>query len=232
MLAFFSLLVVISKAQDYLYQQIIRLPVFHFFFMPGVIFHELSHYLFCLLTGREVVSAKFYRFDHSTGQLGSVSFKSTNTLKSHIPNMFIGMAPLLTSTYLFMMLFQLGIADRNNGKELMDIWWLIGDALLNGHIPAWLILVLCSVSFSALPSGQDFKIAWKGIVLSTLILIALGSIFQGVIINNMLSVIEWSALRVVIVFIPSLLIILIFLFLNLTISKLKNIGVSKRISEP
>lgn len=226
---FFGLLVIITKLQDYLYIQIRRIPFFHVFFLPGVVFHEASHYLFCLLTGRRVLSAKFYKFDHNTGSLGSVSFESNNAISSYIPNMLIGIAPLITSTVLFAYILNFLPTGSNDFESVLNQWIAGFQAVIDGEVPWWLILIIFSVSYAALPSKQDFVIAWKGIVTVVFITMFIVMVVDNRLASVFMSIVEMAYLRLFSVSVPTILLICFFLLANFFVIKAKQ-SFSKNVS--
>ena len=144
-IVFFVTLILIDAVQNRLYIHIKRMPFCHAFFLPGVVFHELSHWFMCILMRRKVTSVDLYRFDHSTGTLGSVNFLSPLGPASWLPNMLIGMAPLLASAVLFtFFLRSVGGAGNEGLESLLHEWSLVLSMVLSGDIAWWLILGLLS----------------------------------------------------------------------------------------
>lgn len=226
---FFISLAFISRVQDWLYPIIRRMPLFHGFFLPGVFFHELSHYVMCIIVSRKVTSAKFYKFDHSTGNLGSVSFLSGTTPRHWIPNMLIGIAPLISSTLLFMYLFKdISVTGSSEIEIVLEQWVIAGQMLINGYVPWWLILIVFSVSYSSLPSKQDLKISVNGLLLTYIVLL-LTSILIGSEFTSALNLLmSYAFIRLLSISIPSVLLVTMVL----SFSTLWKLVFPKRVVKP
>jgi hypothetical protein len=72
---------------------------------PGVILHELNHFIFCIIFGHKVIKMRLFEPNLSSGSLGYVnhSYNPRSTYQQ-IGNFFIGMAPLIGgSLILFLM---------------------------------------------------------------------------------------------------------------------------------
>jgi len=62
---------------------------------PGIITHELSHYLVCKGTLATVTRVKLFDFDNASAQFGGVSYRHTSNPLLRFPiNFLVGIAPL------------------------------------------------------------------------------------------------------------------------------------------
>lgn len=147
-------------------------PVFRVFVIPGVIVHELSHALFCLLTGAKIQRIRLFRRDG-----GDVAH-----LPSKIP--FIGpllitFAPLVIGLILIILLARLVAPDLSHIPaatslgEFPQFLWLVVRATDWGQPMTWLWLYfILAIGATAAPSWQDLKNSWW-----SLLLIAVAVIF-------------------------------------------------------
>ena len=60
-----------------------------FFFMPGVIIHELSHHIFCIIFSAKVIDVCYYNFRDSSG------YVTHNRPKYLYQDVLIAIAPFL-----------------------------------------------------------------------------------------------------------------------------------------
>lgn len=136
----------------------------HVFLLPGVAFHEFSHYIMCRLTGCRVVDMSLYRFDHKSGELGYVTFTTSRRFRM-ISNCLIGLAPLIGGLcFLTISLYSLGlpIEDLVVGTSLLEFSSNLQEFATSIDIgPYTLVLVflMLSVSHGSLPSVVDLKLA-------------------------------------------------------------------------
>lgn len=162
---------------------------------PGVILHEASHLIAATVLFRKIESVKFYSFDHSTGELGHVSYShKKRTAFTFIFDTIIGLAPIaggllgIFSISYFLLdpdLFLFAaheihtIVVHTNPYE--GSFWagnvifydkFIGALDLSWNTAAWVVLFI-SISHGLLPSMADIKLSAGGVLILLSLLLAL-----------------------------------------------------------
>jgi hypothetical protein len=172
--------IVISRALDVLWSRVTPLRSFYYLICaPGVIIHECSHILGCLVTGATVKKVVFF-----SEKGGSVSYSASKI--PYFGDVVISIAPLFCiplvlsgCTWIF---FQyLGCVfpplplTVDSPDALLRLWTGIAEMFaqnliirFNPWFPVYLYLTL-SLVLSLSPSMQDFKNAATGICAITLI---------------------------------------------------------------
>ena len=174
-----------------------HIRIYQIILFPGVVIHELSHFVFCLLSGARVHNVEFF----------SPSGGSVTHSKPKLPviGMFlISLAPFLVGITLVYFLYpQLIVFDSSQST----LWLIISKVIIS--------YLLVAIIISMFPSGRDFKNAWPGYIT-----IALTSILAG----KYLALSPTNISQALITLLLATLAILIstsivFYFLNLTIWK-------------
>lgn len=191
-----------------------------FIILPGIIFHELSHLMMCYLTLRKVDKVVLYTYSAQNGIDGSVSFYSKHTLLHWIGDMLVGIAPILTSSVVFVSIFvgldipPISLFEssfiENTLPVIFSIWV---------ELDAWIILILFSISWSALPSKEDLKVARKGLILVALVFIFVVYVYGIDWLLPLRAYIEILATSFLIITIPS---VILLIFLSAVIAILSN----------
>jgi len=168
-------------------------PVFHLFFAPGVIVHELSHLAAALACGHRVTDFCLYRSGaHGTGGYVCHEWADTGWV-SDIECLAIGMAPLLSGMVAgywltwslcnghFVTLPQFGVVYC---KIYWTAWVSFLKLVASGSFTTALIAYLfSSITASWLPSWQDLRNSIRGLVLvfvALAVFIALGGLLPRV----------------------------------------------------
>lgn len=148
--------------------------IFSVLFLPGVVVHELSHYLMARLLG--VRTGRFSITPHSLGdgrlQLGYVETAQTDIFRDAL----IGTAPLISGGLLVAYLSQarLGLfelADRLAQGELRAAWTIFQSIPAVPDFWLWFFLLFI-ISSTMLPSASDRR-AWLPILVVLLVLFVL-----------------------------------------------------------
>lgn len=109
----------------------------HFLFAlvtaPGVILHELGHFIFCFLSGVKVFRVKFFSFKKHAG------FVEHAEPKNFIQSLLISFGPLTVNSLVSLILFSQITPPYFSGLRAFEIWLGIASAL------------------HAFPSGGDAK---------------------------------------------------------------------------
>lgn len=136
-----------------------HLKIYQIVLFPGVVIHELSHLLFCLLTGAQVHDVEFFS---PTG--GHVTHGRP---KIPVIGVFlISLAPFLVGmTLVYFISSQLIVFDPSN----LTIKLIISKIII--------FYLLVAIIISMFPSGKDFKNAWPIYTAIVLISIIVGKFF-------------------------------------------------------
>ena len=165
----FIFLIGLSFVADKIWSKTIKGRKYRFFIAPGVIIHEFSHILACLLTGAKIHKISLFSreggyVEHARSRLGFLG------------NAMIAMAPLFGITlFLWLLIFWFGFrlefqainfsADIfGNIKSLISSAW---DLFSTGytHWLFWIFIYLViSLSLALSPSQRDFKNAFFGLI--------------------------------------------------------------------
>lgn len=160
---------------------------------PGVVFHELAHFFSALILFRKILSVRLYSFDHSSGELGHVSYahKGRSAL-TYIYDAIIGLAPIFggvaaiyftTDALMNRALFEYAVSETNliimtTSPHEKEFWvgnWNIYLAVINNLNTSWQsilwVVLLVSTSHGLIPSYTDIKLSLPGII----IILAIGS---------------------------------------------------------
>ena len=170
---------------------------------PGIITHELSHYLVCKCTLATVTRIKLFDFDNASAQFGGVSYRHTSNPLLRFPiNFLVGIAPLPGALLCMLVLTNLLLPDYlllsvsvalNNALVYtvtqVEFWEalvvetpvLLSAFELNAKTALWLVLVGL-ISHGAAPSIKDYKLAMPfGLILILVLLLFGGGAANGYI---------------------------------------------------
>jgi hypothetical protein len=147
-------------------------------FLPGIVVHELGHWLVALLLGVRRGKIKIWPERTRGGmRLGSVKIKSVDPLR----NSLIGLAPLLGGSLIVLLVgdWVLGLGEL--GKALLvGRWEALGPLMVSYlYIPdfwLWLYLIF-TVATSMMPSESDRE-AWPSVIIF-LALVTLAALISG-----------------------------------------------------
>jgi hypothetical protein len=172
----------ISYLLDNLWARVLPLRFFYYFVRaPGVVVHECSHILGCLLTGAKIKDVVFF-----SEKGGSVTY--TRPALPYLGDVIISTAPLFCIplvlyglTWIFSQYLGCTVplvsgipvaVDSYNTLQILalavvDLFW---QNLVTGFHPWFLLYVYLTLSLvlSMAPSGQDIRNAAIGIALLTL----------------------------------------------------------------
>ncbi len=163
-----AVILILSRSPEF------TIAFFSFIFLPGVLLHELSHYLMALILG--VGTARFSLIPHILPggrlQLGYVETAKTDVFRDSL----IGAAPFFAggSVVAYIAISRLGLLPMwdvlRHGQ--MDLFWL-GITLLPrvSDFPLWFYLAF-AISSTMLPSQAD-RHAWLPLGLAVAILVGL-----------------------------------------------------------
>ena len=153
------------------------ITLFSIIFLPGVLLHELSHYLVAVLLG--VKAARFSIFPQTTPngrlQLGYVETSRTDILRDSL----IGAAPLFAGGLVVALLSVtrldlLPLWDLLRSGQFDLLWSKIAALPQVADFPLWFYLVF-TISSTMLPSRSD-RHAWLPLGLGVVVLLALAAL--------------------------------------------------------
>ncbi len=177
----------------------------------GTPIHELSHVVMCWLFRHRVDEIALFEPDRESGRLGYVkhSYREGSWFEQ-IGNLFIGIAPLIGGSLVLAVLFWVFYPDAavaaiessqnadENGSIVMQTWTVasnIGSGILSienlstARFWIFIYLVLCVGSHMA-PSWSDYRGAWRGAVLATVLLLGVTLLMtiSGVDLSRLINV--------------------------------------------
>lgn len=186
---------------------------YRFFVAPGIILHELSHALLCLLTGAKIKSISF--FDKEGG-----SVKHESPKLPFFGQIFISLAPFVSGVIAIYFLSRwLGI--RESGIDLTNPNYTgllahIKDLISRINFSSytnWLILYLAlSVIVTMTPSKQDFRNIAIPLIL---IILAVAASFYFKLHFNWLNYLPMD--RILIILSPIVLLLILALLFSIII---------------
>ncbi|MFH1366482.1 MAG: M50 family metallopeptidase [Patescibacteria group bacterium] len=167
--SWFFLLVFLSFLISKLWSRIFPGRKFRYFVAPGVIVHEFSHALACLLTGAKVTRISLFAPEGGFVEHGRSRFGFFGAA-------LIAMAPIFGITlFLWLLAYWFGFSFDfqtiefssdilGNFKSLFfSAWDLVKSGAADWHFWIFVYLVI-SLSVSLAPSKQDFKNAFLGLL--------------------------------------------------------------------
>ena len=87
------------------------------FYMPGVIIHEFSHHLFCIIFGAKVINVCYYNFKDSSG------YVIHNRPKHLFQDILISTAPFFLNSFLGGLLAYPTIINKLSITGLVSLNW-------------------------------------------------------------------------------------------------------------
>lgn len=164
-----SVLILLTHRND------ISLAIFSLLFFPGVLLHELSHFLLARLMGVHTGGFSLIPRPLEDGrlQLGYVETAKTDFVRDAL----IGVAPLLAGGLFvawvgIVHLGLLGIWESLNSTEEQALRLAIQDLLVRSDFWLWFYLIV-AVSSTMMPSRSDRR-AWLPVALIVAFLLGLG----------------------------------------------------------
>ncbi len=134
--------------------------------LPGILIHELSHWLAARLLGVRTGKITLWPSRRRGNQIrmGSVRVARTDPLRASL----IGVAPLISGSLAILIIGQLILGVGDLGKVLLDGQWQQAWQNLQGHLRApdfwiWLYLIF-AISNAMLPSEADRE-PWRPVIL-------------------------------------------------------------------
>ena len=118
------------------------------FYMPGVIAHEISHHIFCILFNAKVIDVCYYNFKESSG------YVLHNKPKHLYQNIVISTAPFFFNSFLGALVSYSSIIKKLSISGLVSLNWQ--DVLR--------LIISISIGMKAIPSKSDGLNIWNFIV--------------------------------------------------------------------
>ena len=115
------------------------------FYMPGVVIHELSHHIFCIIFDTKVIKVCYYNFKDSSG------YVRHERPKHLYQDVLIAIAPFFINTFLGGLVAYPTIINKVQTLGLLSINWrdILG------------ILISISIGMQAIPSKSDALSMWN-----------------------------------------------------------------------
>lgn len=150
----------------------------------GVPIHELSHAMACVLFRMPIIRMRLFAPDPETGNLGYVAFAYNPRSTFHAVGLLVqGVAPLIVASIILSLipvpeqsLVYLGIEGNWLVNYTVDginrgLMLTIGNLALGAEGCGWATIALLIAAYS-IPSWSDVRIALRGMVVVTLLLVA------------------------------------------------------------
>ena len=115
------------------------------FYMPGVVIHELSHHIFCIIFNAKVIKVCYYNFKDSSG------YVEHERPKYLYQDVLIAIAPFFLNTLIGGLVAYPTIINKFSTSGLLSLNWL--DILS--------IIVSISIGTQAIPSKDDGLSMWN-----------------------------------------------------------------------
>ena len=115
------------------------------FYMPGVVIHELSHHIFCIIFSTKVIKVCYYNFKDSSG------YVQHERPKHLYQDVLIAIAPFFINTFLGGLVAYPTIINKFQTSGLLSINWQ--DILR--------MLISISIGMEAIPSKSDALSMWN-----------------------------------------------------------------------
>ena len=118
------------------------------FYMPGVVIHELSHHIFCIIFNAKVIKVCYYNFKDSSGYV-------RHERPQHLyQDVLIAVAPFFLNTFFGGLVAYPTIINKLPSLGLLSLNWQ--DILR--------IIISISIGMQAIPSKGDALSMWNFIV--------------------------------------------------------------------
>jgi hypothetical protein len=161
--------------------------VYHSFYFPGVVIHELSHFLVAYLFGFKITNVNFYKFNQNDHVAGFVNYMYKRNFIDLIGQILTAIAPIGGGVLVFYSFsFFQGFENINFRPDSFSIM-AIGRELWETNKTVWSSLeydnwityvwlwFIASVSASWWPSKTDLSVAIKNVlVFMCVLLVSIG----------------------------------------------------------
>ena len=115
------------------------------FYMPGVVTHELSHHIFCIIFNAKVIKVCYYNFKDSSG------YVRHERPKHLYQDVLIAVAPFFLNTFLGGLIVYPTIINKLPTLGLLSLNW---QDILS-------IIISISIGMQAIPSKGDALSMWN-----------------------------------------------------------------------
>ena len=115
------------------------------FYMPGVVTHELSHHIFCIIFNAKVIKVCYYNFKDSSG------YVRHERPKHLYQDVLIAIAPFFLNTFLGSLIAYPTIINKFSTLGLLSLNWR--DILS--------MIISISICMQAIPSKGDALSMWN-----------------------------------------------------------------------
>lgn len=143
----------------------ISIGMYSFIFLPGVVIHEVSHFLVAALlavpTGEVSIFPKADQLQNQEVTLGSVKIAKSDPIRSSI----IGFAPFISGCTILFLIYNLTFPELSQQDSFTQaIGWIIGHSVIFTLPLTWFWLyMLLAVSNTMFMSKSDMK-AWPMLI--------------------------------------------------------------------
>lgn len=202
---------------------------------PGVLLHEISHWLVATLLGVRTGSMSLLprRTPDGSLQLGYVEYYRTKTVDP-VRESLIGGAPLITGTIVILLIgFNLfsvvDFAQAVRSGDIDTITYAVANLLQTDYILLWIYLIF-AISNAMMPSKTDRR-AWPAFIVTMLVLVGI-VYFLGIqsavaseIAGPVLTIFSYLGIAFSIAIGVDLIFMLLLFLLEAIISRIKGVSV-------
>ena len=115
------------------------------FYMPGVVTHEISHHIFCIIFNAKVIKVCYYNFNNSSG------YVQHERPKHLYQDVLIAIAPIFLNTFIGGLVAYPTITNKLSTLGLLSLNWR--DILS--------MIISISIGMQAIPSKGDALSIWN-----------------------------------------------------------------------
>ena len=115
------------------------------FYMPGVVTHEISHHIFCIIFNAKVIKVCYYNFNNSSG------YVQHERPKHLYQDVLIAIAPFFLNTFIGGLVAYPTITNKLSTLGLLSLNWR--DMLS--------MIISISIGMQAIPSKGDALSIWN-----------------------------------------------------------------------
>lgn len=202
---------------------------------PGVLLHELSHWVVATLLGVRTGSISLLprRGPDGSLQLGYVEYYRSKTLDP-IRESLVGGAPLIVGTIVILLIgfnvfSVVDFAQAIQSGDMDTITFALADLFQTKYILLWIYLIF-AISNAMMPSKSDRR-AWPAFLVAMIILAGLVYLLgiQGEVANNLarpvLAMFSYLGIAFSVAIGVDLVVMLIIILLESIISRIKGVSV-------
>ncbi len=189
----------------------------------GTAIHEISHFVVAKIFGFKVKGVKLFNFPDENGTIGSVSISYKKSIKSSIGLFFVGISPVYFGVLMIVVITILIVPNfaSSTGLDSLDGFTAIFSSLFdmagnfasssdNIVLKVIYVYLLFNILSQIAPSTTDLRIAFRGFVVSLLVIIVpilliLSIVSTSLVLSILAGLEQFTLLLLVLAFVTSVL---------------------------